>query len=109
MAKTRLSISLEADQADRIREHADRAGMDVSAYMTNAAAKQMAETDAIEAQFAKIDAEIAHVEAEAAKLPPVPEATYADLTEEERHKVDEVLDLMFGQDRSRDSDSGQAA
>ncbi|MCS0599941.1 hypothetical protein NX794_01600 [Streptomyces sp. LP11] len=36
MAKTRISISLEQDQAERIRQHAEPAGTDVSAYLVHA-------------------------------------------------------------------------
>ncbi|WP_405019706.1 ribbon-helix-helix protein, CopG family [Kitasatospora sp. NBC_00070] len=72
-AKTRISISLDRDHAERIREHAERAGTDVSAYLVNAATRQMAEAEAAEAQFARIDAMIAaaEAEAEAAELPPL--------------------------------------
>lgn len=73
--------------------------MDVSAYLVNAAMQQIAEEEAIEAQFAHIDAEIAKAEAEAASLPDVPEATDADLTDEERREVKEALDLVFGAER----------
>lgn len=66
MAKTRISISLEQEQAERIRRHAERAGLDVSAYLVHAATRQMAETETIEAQFASVDALIAAAEAEAA-------------------------------------------
>lgn len=47
MVKTRISISLEQEQAERIRRHAERAGMDVSAYLVHAATRQMAETKAM--------------------------------------------------------------
>ncbi|WP_048910315.1 plasmid mobilization protein [Streptomyces sp. NRRL WC-3744] len=96
MAKTRISISLEQDQAERIRQHADRAGMDVSAYLVHAATRQMAESDAIEEQFAEVDALIARAEQAADGLPaePTPE-----LTEQERREVEEALGLVHGRDR----------
>ncbi|NYI03881.1 plasmid mobilization protein [Allostreptomyces psammosilenae] len=99
MAKTRISISLDPEQAERIREHAERAGMDVSAYLVNAATRQMAETDALEAQFSRIDAAIAAAEAEAAALPQPAEVTEDDLTEEEKRQVREAVDLVYGADR----------
>ncbi|MGW0606573.1 hypothetical protein [Streptomyces sp. NPDC002644] len=99
MARTRISISLEQDQAERIRRHADRAGMDVSAYLVHAATRQMAETEAIEEQFAGVDAVIAAAEAEAARAGELPEEPLADLTEEERHEVERALDLVYGADR----------
>ncbi|MFE9923967.1 ribbon-helix-helix protein, CopG family [Streptomyces sp. NPDC005774] len=100
MAKTRISISLEQDQAERIRQHAERAGMDVSAYLVHAATRQMAESDAIEEQFAEVDALIARAEQAASGLPaePAPEPA-AELTEQERREVEEALDLAHGRDR----------
>ncbi|MBT2401238.1 ribbon-helix-helix protein, CopG family [Streptomyces sp. ISL-100] len=100
MAKTRISISLGQEQAERIREHAERAGMDVSAYLVHAATRQMAETDAIEDQFAGVDAMIAAAEAEAAGLSPEPDVAPGELTEQERLEVEEALGLVHGADRS---------
>ncbi|MGW0824235.1 hypothetical protein [Streptomyces sp. NPDC002845] len=98
--KTRISISLEQEQAERIRLHADRAGMDVSAYLVHAATRQMAETEAIEEQFSEVDALIAAAEAEAATLPPEPETAGPELTEQERQEVETVLNLVYGEDRA---------
>lgn len=100
MAKTRISISLDRDHAERIREHAERAGMDVSAYLVNAATRQMAEVEVAEAQFARIDAVIAAAEAEAAELPPLTEVADDDLTEEERREVAQAMELVYGSDGS---------
>ncbi|MFE2428651.1 ribbon-helix-helix protein, CopG family [Streptomyces sp. NPDC059373] len=99
MAKTRISISLDEEHAERIKVHAERAGMDVSAYLVNAATRQMAEAEAIEAQFSQVDEVIAAAEVEAAALPPLPEVAEGDLTEEERREVQEALDLIYGADR----------
>jgi predicted DNA binding protein len=99
MAKTRISISLDAAHAEQIRAHADRAGMDVSAYLVNAATRQMAETDALEDQFASIDAVIAAAEAEASELPELPQVAEDDLTEQERREVEEAMELVYGSDR----------
>ncbi|MET9291497.1 hypothetical protein [Streptomyces sp. NPDC003077] len=63
MAKARMSISLDQERAERIRQHAERCGMDVSAHLVHAAVRQMAETEAIEARFAGVDALIAAAEA----------------------------------------------
>lgn len=100
MAKSRISISLEPDQAERIRAHAERAGLDVSAYLVNAAIRQMAEAEAIEAQFAQVDAMIAAADAEGASLELPPETTLDELTEEERLQVQEAMDLVYGNDRT---------
>ena len=99
MAKTRISISLDAEHAEQIRAHADRAGMDVSAYLVNAATRQMAESDALEAQFASIDAVIAAAEAEASEMPALPEVAEDELTEQERREVEEAMELVYGSDR----------
>ncbi|KNE82638.1 hypothetical protein ADZ36_09355 [Streptomyces fradiae] len=100
VAKTRISISLGQDQAERIRQHAERAGMDVSAYLVHAATRQMAESDAIEEQFAAVDALIARAEQAADGLPAGPaREPAADLTEQERLEVEEALGLARGQER----------
>ncbi|MDH6118574.1 diphthamide synthase (EF-2-diphthine--ammonia ligase) [Kitasatospora sp. GAS204A] len=98
MPKTRISISLDSDQAERIRAHAERAGMDVSAYLANAATQQMAEAEAAEAQFAQIDAAIVAAEAAAADLPPLADVADDDLTEAERREVREAMELVYGPD-----------
>ncbi|EFL17700.1 hypothetical protein [Streptomyces sp. C] len=100
MAKTRISISLEEHQADRIRQHAERAGLDVSAYLVHAATRQMAETEAIEDQFAGVDAIIAAAEAEAAGAPPEAVPPAGELTEQEQREVESALDLVYGPDRA---------
>ncbi|WP_244177160.1 plasmid mobilization protein [Streptomyces albus] len=100
MAKTRISISLDQDQAERIRQHAERAGIDVSAYLVHAATRQMAESDAIEEQFAEVDAVISRAERAADGLPAEPaREPAAELTEQERLEVEEALGLVRGQDR----------
>lgn len=99
MAKTRISISLERDQAERIRRHAERAGLDLSAYLVAAATRQMAETEAIEEQFSTIDALIAQAEAEAEVLPTAPDRAGPELTEQERRDVEAALNLVYGEDR----------
>lgn len=111
MAKTRISISLEEEQADRIRQHAERAGMDVSAYLVHAATRQMAETEAIEEQFSEVDALIAAAEAEAeakaeakteaASPPPGADTADEQLTEQERRDVQAALNLVYGDDRAQ--------
>ncbi|MFJ7202453.1 hypothetical protein ACIQWR_02775 [Streptomyces sp. NPDC098789] len=108
MAKTRITISLDEDQADRIRLHAERAGLDVSAYLVHAATRQMAETEAIEDQFASVDGTIAAAEAAAAGIPPEAAAPRDALTEQERREIESALDLVYGPDRSG-ARSGEAA
>jgi diphthamide synthase (EF-2-diphthine--ammonia ligase) len=110
MARTRITISLEREQAERIRQHAERAGLDVSAYLVHAATRQMADTEAIEEQFSGVDALIAaaEAEAEAEGLPPEPDTTTPELTEQERRDVEAALNLVYGEDRLH-ARPGQAA
>lgn len=109
MAKTRISISLDGDQAERIRRHAERAGLDVSAYLVAAATRQMAETEAIEEQFSDVDALIARAEAEAKALPAEPDEVGPELTEQERRDVEAALGLVYGEDRGTSRHPGHAA
>ncbi|WP_406439247.1 hypothetical protein OHB00_29850 [Streptomyces sp. NBC_00631] len=99
MAKTRISISLDQDQAERIRQHAVRAGMDISAYLVHAATRQMTETEAIEEQFSGVDALIARAEAEAEGLPAEAHEATQELSEQERRDVEAALNLVYGEDR----------
>ncbi|SFL79461.1 hypothetical protein [Streptomyces pini] len=111
MAKTRIGISLDGEHAERIRAHAERAGMDVSACLVNAATRQVAETEAMEGRFSHIDAVIAAAEAEAAELPALPEPGDDDLTGAERRGVREAVGLVLGGDAPIrvDSHPGNAA
>jgi hypothetical protein len=75
MAKTRISISLDPDQAEKIKAAAAEGGQDVSAYMVSAALSEAARRARITAAFADIDAAIAAAEGEAETLqwPPAEE------------------------------------
>ncbi|MGW3120291.1 plasmid mobilization protein [Streptomyces sp. NPDC001107] len=99
MAKTRISISLDQEQAERIRQHAERAGLDVSAYLVHAATRQMAETEAIEERFSEVDALIARAEAEADALTDEHDDAVPELTEQERRDVQAALNLVYREDR----------
>jgi uncharacterized protein (DUF1778 family) len=68
MAKTRISISLESAQAERIKAAAAEGGQDVSAFMVSSALAEAARRERIAASFADIDAAIAAAEAEADAL-----------------------------------------
>ncbi len=50
MAKVRIRVSLDPDEAERVRFHAERAGMDLSSYLLNAAICQMADAEGRVAQ-----------------------------------------------------------
>jgi uncharacterized protein (DUF1778 family) len=68
MAKTRISISLEPAQAERIKAAAAEGGQDVSAFMVSSSLAEAARRERIAASFADIDAAIAAAEAEADTL-----------------------------------------
>jgi hypothetical protein len=59
MGTKRFSISTKEETHDRIRAHADAAGVDISTYMIAAAVQQMIRDDQAAASFTTIDAEIA--------------------------------------------------
>ncbi|MBE3002420.1 hypothetical protein IDM40_27535 [Nocardiopsis sp. HNM0947] len=94
MAEVRISIGFDPHEAERVRSHADRAGMDVSSYVVNAVIRQMADTESTEAQFAGVDALIADAEMRADQYGP-PDAADA-LSAEERREADEAMGLIDG-------------
>jgi uncharacterized protein (DUF1778 family) len=53
--KTRLRISLDEGQAERIRAHAAWAGMDISSYLLSAVVHQMNAQDQSEGRAADAD------------------------------------------------------
>ncbi|MCW2914205.1 MAG: hypothetical protein JWN52_2273 [Actinomycetia bacterium] len=63
MGTKRFSVSTRDETHDRIRAHAESAGVDISTYMIAAAVQQMIRDDQATASFATIDAEIAADEA----------------------------------------------
>ncbi|MEV2277639.1 hypothetical protein AB0I72_18835 [Nocardiopsis sp. NPDC049922] len=109
MAKVRISISLDPDEAERVRSHADRAGMDVSSYLVNAAIRQMAETDAAEAGFAGVDALIADAEGRADQYQPAEETGDDSLSTDERRAVDEAMHLVYGSGEAHARKRGEVA
>jgi hypothetical protein len=109
MAKVRISISLDPDEAERVRSHAERAGMDVSSYLVNAAIRQMAEVEAAEAEFAGVDALIADAEGRAEHYGPVDEVGDDSLSADERREVDEAMRLVYGAGEAQDRNRGEVA
>jgi hypothetical protein len=59
MGTKRFSVSAREEIHDRIRAHAEAAGVDISTYLIAAAVQQMIRDDQAAASFATIDAEIA--------------------------------------------------
>jgi hypothetical protein len=106
MAKTRLSISLDEEQAERIRAYAERAGMDISSYLVSAAVHQMSLLDQAEAQFAHIDALMALAAIEPETVLPIEDA---DLSAQEQAEVQAARELLLGVQETGHSDRGHAA
>jgi uncharacterized protein (DUF1778 family) len=84
MAKTRISISLEPEQAERIKAAAAEGGQDVSAFMVAAALTEAIRRENVTAAFADIDAAIAAAETEAESLEWPPPEDEVDPEEAER-------------------------
>ncbi|MBC2878496.1 MULTISPECIES: hypothetical protein [Streptomyces] len=76
--KERFSISMDPDLREALREHAKAMGLDVTAYVTAAVRRQMAEDEEVARRFAAIDAEIARTEAM-----PAPEGAEPEFSAEE--------------------------
>jgi hypothetical protein len=93
MAKTRLSISLDEEQAERIRAYAERAGMDISSFLVSGAVLQMSTLDQAEAQFAHIDALTAQAAAEPDAARPIEDS---DLSAQEWAEVQAARELLLG-------------
>ncbi len=97
MAKARLSISLDPEDAQRIRDAAQRAGKDVSSYVVHAALDAVGDDERRERNeevFAEFDAEIAEAErlADEVPLPPL----VGELSPAERAAIKAQWDAFFG-------------
>jgi uncharacterized protein (DUF1778 family) len=99
MGKTRMSISLDPEDAERIREAARGAGVDVSSYVVRAARDAVnrdkwasRKTNPV---FAELDAEIAEAERLADELP-WPPTVDRELSPAERAAIKAQWDVFFG-------------
>lgn len=74
--------------------------MEFSACLMHVATRQMAESDAIEEQFAEVDALIARAERAADGLAAeTAQEPAAEMMEQERREVEEALALVHGRER----------
>lgn len=99
MAKTRMSISLDPEDAERIRAAARDAGLDVSSYVVRAT-RDAVNRDKWAARktnpvFAEIDARIAEAERLADEMP-WPPPTVDELSPAERAAIKAQWDAFFG-------------
>ncbi|MEU1788024.1 hypothetical protein ABZ553_19460 [Streptomyces sparsogenes] len=78
-AKERFSISMDPDVRASVKAHAEAMGLDVSAYITVALRRQMAEDDLVARRFAEVDAAISATEAMSAPETADPLIDEADL------------------------------
>ena len=101
MPKTRPSISLDPEQAERIEAYAKRAGMDISSYLASAAVHQMSLLDQAEAQFAHVDALTALAAIEPETTLPIENA---DLSAQEQAEVQAARELLLGVQETEHSD-----
>ncbi|WP_418958952.1 hypothetical protein [Streptomyces tritici] len=69
MAKTHISISLDPEDAELIRNVAKENGLGVSAFLALAGRKEAARLERVAAAFSDLDAAIAAAEAEAEVMP----------------------------------------
>jgi hypothetical protein len=95
VTKTRFSISVDAEHAERIKAAAARAGQDVSAYMSRAALEAAAHDERIRDIFADVDARIELTEGAAVseRTPPPPADT--SLSSAERTAIAARWDAFF--------------
>ncbi|WP_328937458.1 hypothetical protein OG288_12445 [Streptomyces tauricus] len=76
--KTRFSISMDPVLHAAVKKSSEALGLDVSAYVTAAVRRQMAEDEVVARRFAAIDAAIA-----ATDSAPVPPGASVDITDED--------------------------
>lgn len=95
MTKTRFSISVDTEHAERIKAAAAHAGQDVSAYMSRAALEAAAHDERVRDIFADIDAriDVAENAAVGERTPPPP--TDATLSSTERTAIASRWDAFF--------------
>jgi hypothetical protein len=96
MPNVRFTVSTASEMLAAIREHAEAAGMDVSAYVIAAAAVQMKRDDAINATLAPLDEACRAAMEAAASLPQEEEPAFEDLCEEDQAWVRNALRRTFG-------------
>ncbi|WP_267241538.1 hypothetical protein [Streptomyces sp. PR69] len=106
MAKTRISISLEPEDAEAIKAVAAEHGLDVSAFLVMAGRKEAARLARIAAAFADIDAALAEAEAEGDALA-WPPATGPDVDADEAARV--RSEIAAARARSAERRRGSAA
>lgn len=76
--KARFSISMDPVLHAAVKESSEALGLDVSAYVTAAVRRQMAEDEVVVRRFAGIDAAIAATDAA-----PAPSGAAVDITDED--------------------------
>jgi hypothetical protein len=109
VATKRFSISTSPEIHALIRNHADAAGLDVSAYVIAAALERIAEDEQVRQTFSEIDAEIAAAEAAPASLRPNATAADVHLTADEERELKALRSLILDDHRHTSGGSEAAA
>ncbi|MGR8008570.1 hypothetical protein [Streptomyces hypolithicus] len=92
MGTVRFSVSMPAEIRDQIKEHAARAGLDVSTFLSIAACAQMDQQDRVRRIFEPFEKARSEAEAEAASQPGTDTWTdHLAPTPEEQAEVDAIL------------------
>lgn len=95
MAKTRFSISVDVVYADRIKAAAAHAGLDVSAYMWNAALEAADRDERVANIFTDVDTHIGTVEAESTTESWPPPPVGDELSNAERAEITARWNAFF--------------
>jgi uncharacterized protein (DUF1778 family) len=109
VATKRFSISTSPEIHTLIKNHADAAGLDVSAYVIAAALERIAEDEQVRQTFFEIDAEIAAAEAVPASPRPNAASSDAHLSADEERELQALRSLILDDRRHTSGGSGAAA
>ncbi|MDT0346221.1 plasmid mobilization protein [Streptomyces litchfieldiae] len=109
MATKRFSISASPEIHTLIKNHADAAGLDVSAYVIAAALERIAEDERVRETFAEIDDEIAATEAAPDSPRSDTAASDVRLTSDEERELHVLRSLILDDGLRASSGDGAAA
>ncbi|MER5221852.1 hypothetical protein [Streptomyces flaveus] len=89
-----ITFATDLETKERVRAHAQAAGVDISTYVAAAVSAAMAHGDLVVRTFSSLDSVIAEAEARDSALPWPPEEEAA--TAEGREEISQALDDFFG-------------
>jgi hypothetical protein len=92
--RTMITIAVDADTKERVRRHAEAAGVDLSTYVSAAISTAMERDDQVARAFAPLDVLIDEAERRDERLPwPAPGAE--GISRAESESIDRALDDFF--------------